>query len=169
MTSTCSTKTTALQVSTRAAMAAGLAVALSRLVRLQFPLYAMIAAILVTDLSPARTRQHGLPRLAGTMLGATVGAACCAALGQQSGSASLRLGLGILVAMLLSHVLRMKDAAKVAGYVCGVVLLNYSDSPWHYAVSRVCETVLGIGAAVAVSLVPKLLSVDEPDRQDSRG
>jgi uncharacterized membrane protein YgaE (UPF0421/DUF939 family) len=153
-------KIEALQASIRGAVAAALAVAAAEAVRLQFPLYAMIAAILVTDLSPVRTRQLGLPRLAGTILGAAVGATLCVAMGRLPNLGPLVIGFGILVAMFLSHLLGMSDAAKVAGYVSGVVLLTYSDHPWSYALYRVIETILGVSAAVLVSLTPKLLPND---------
>ena len=149
-------------------MAAGLAVATAQLFRLEFPLYALIAAILVTDLSPERTRQLSVPRLAGTVIGATLGAAL-SSLGATHGIGAILIVAGVFVAAFTSHVLRMKDAAKVAGYVCGVVLLTQSLRPWSYALYRVLETGLGIAAAVSVSFVPKLLKVDELKRSDSHG
>jgi uncharacterized membrane protein YgaE (UPF0421/DUF939 family) len=155
---------TAIQVSIRAAAAAGLAVALAELLRLEFPIYALIAAILVTDLSATRTRQMGAPRLAGTILGAALGAVLSSfrtihAIG------IVMISVGVFAAIFTSHLLRMKDASKVAGYVCGVVLLTHGDQPWSYAFYRVLETFLGIAAGVSVSLLPKLLK-DDLERSD---
>jgi len=158
---------TAIQVSIRAAAAAGLAVALAELLRLEFPIYALIAAILVTDLSATRTRRLGAPRLVGTVIGAALGAA----LSSFRTTHAIGVGMisaGVFAAIFTSHLLRMKDAAKVAGYVCGVVLLTHGDRPWSYAVYRVLETTLGIAAGVSVSMLPKLLNA-EPERSDSPG
>jgi len=65
--------------------------------------------------------------------------------------------------MFASHILYLQAAAKVAGYVCGIVLLDHGDSPWSYALFRMIETALGIVAAMGVSVVPKLLKSKNPD------
>jgi len=147
-----STYMTGFQLSLRAAVGAGLALSIGQLLRLQFPLYAMISAVVVTDLNPAQTRKLGLPRLAGTVLGATVGALISVLLGP----GPWEVGSGVLVAMLLCHLLRLEGAAKVAGFVCGISLFSFSDAPWSYALHRTIETTIGIAIAVLLSLVPKL-------------
>jgi len=157
-----STLLPAFQLPIRAALASGLAVAIAQLWPLQYPLYALIAAVIVTDLSPAQTRKLGWQRLAGTVLGATLGAALSPLL--QSGPWAV--GVSILAAMCLCHLARLQGAAKVTGYICGIVVLDHGGHPWTYALYRLIETVLGIGVAVVVSLVPKLTPRDASKCQD---
>jgi uncharacterized membrane protein YgaE (UPF0421/DUF939 family) len=158
-----STLTPAFQLSLRAAVSAGLAVAIAEFLRLQYPLYALIGAVIVSDLSPSQTRQLGLRRLAGSVLGATVGAA----ISQLVPSAPWAIGLSVLSAMFLSHLLHLEGAAKITGYVCGIVVLDHGAQPWAYALYRLIETILGVGMAILVSLVPKLLPTDQSTQQDS--
>lgn len=152
---------TALQVSTRAAVAAAAAVLIADRLGLEFPLYALIAAIIVTDLSAARTRHLGVQRLIGTVIGAIVGAATSVATAPVTHNGVLRITIGVLAAMLISHLIGSPAAAKLAGYVCGIVLLNFNDHPWSYASDRFLETVIGITTAVVVSFIPRLLNVAE--------
>jgi uncharacterized membrane protein YgaE (UPF0421/DUF939 family) len=109
--------TPALQLSIRSAVAAGLAVAVAEWLHFHYPLYAMIGAIIVSDLSPSQTRRLALVRVAGSALGATVGAATCCFLTPSPWS----IGLSVLIAMFLGHLIRLQGAAKVTGYVCGIV------------------------------------------------
>jgi uncharacterized membrane protein YgaE (UPF0421/DUF939 family) len=157
-----STLTSAFQLSVRAALAAGLALAIAQGLHLQHPIYALIAAVIVTDLSPSQTRQLGLRRLVGTVLGAGVGAV----LSQLSSPTPWAIGFGILAAMLLSRIFHLESAAKIAGYVCGIVMLDHGDHPWSYALYRLIETVLGIGTALLVSLVPKLIQTEIPEERE---
>ena len=149
---------TAIQSSLRTAVAAGSAVGIAQFLELEYPIYALIAAVLVMDLSPLKTRQLAVARLLGSLLGAVVGAFLSYPLPE----GPLAIGIGILVAMLISYGLRMPAAAKVAGYVCGVVVFAHGAHPWSYAYHRTLETLLGVGMALLVSLVPKLLGVKLP-------
>jgi uncharacterized membrane protein YgaE (UPF0421/DUF939 family) len=154
---------TGLQLSLRAGVAAGLALAIARFLDLQYPIYALIAAVLVMDLSPSKTRKFAAQRLMGTLIGATVGAA----LSHVLPSGPLAVAVSIALAMLLSSLVHLQDGAKLAGYTCGLVVFAYGAHPWSYAVYRVAETLLGIGTALLVSFVPKLMRVEIPGDADS--
>ncbi|QSX78682.1 FUSC family protein [Agrilutibacter solisilvae] len=145
-----------LQLPLRAALAAALAVALAQWLRLEHPMYALVGAVIVTDLVPAQTRQLGVWRMVGTVLGATLGA-----LLSYFPHGPVAIGIGIAAAMFLCHVLKLRGAAKVSGYVCGIILLEHAVEPWTYAYFRLLETALGIAMAILVSLVPLMRPPDD--------
>jgi uncharacterized membrane protein YgaE (UPF0421/DUF939 family) len=60
---------------------------------------------------------------------------------------------------------QVPDAAKVAGFICGIVVLENSTAPWVSAFGRFVETTLGVVVALLVSYVPKLIKLDEPDEK----
>jgi uncharacterized membrane protein YgaE (UPF0421/DUF939 family) len=151
------------QLSIRAATAAGIAIAAARWFNLPFPIYAMISAVVVTDLSSTETRKLGPARMAGTILGAVIGAVINILLP----SGAWTITLGILIAMFVSRLLNLRDA-KLAGYVSGIVLLDHGQQPWTYALLRVIETGLGIIAAILVSFIPKLIKAPPEDSAQSR-
>jgi len=153
----------AFQMSLRAAVAAALSVAVAQWLQLQFPIYAMIAAVVVTDLKASETWKLGLLRLAGSIVGGALGALTCTVLRPNAWEA----GIAIFAAMFLSHLLRLRSSARLAGFVCGIVILAFSADPWNYALHRTIETALGIAMAMLVSLVPKLLPTYEAERQES--
>lgn len=59
----------AIQMSVRAGVGAGLSAAIAMQFGLKHPIYAFIAAVIVTDPSSSRTKQLGLRRLIETALG----------------------------------------------------------------------------------------------------
>jgi uncharacterized membrane protein YccC len=68
--------------------------------------------------------------------------------------------------MILSIAITQLGDPKIAAYLCALIVINFSDNPWHYAFYRFIETVLGIVVAWAISLVPKLLDIEEADEKD---
>jgi len=147
-----------LQLATRASTSAVLALALAQGLGLEYPIYALIAAIVVIDLSPARTRELSLQRILGTVLGAGFGVAFSISLGVNPWT----IGIGIFASMCLCHPLRLHGAEKVTGYVCGIVMFDHAGAPFLYAAHRLAETLLGVAVAILISFVPKLLR--EADR-----
>src|SRR4051812_5645009 len=88
---------TGFQLAVRASAGAGISVAVAQALGMQYPIYAFIAAVIVTDLSPVLSRQLGLRRLGATV----VGAACGATLSPLLPAGAIAIGSSILAAMLL--------------------------------------------------------------------
>jgi hypothetical protein len=102
----------------------------------------------------------GVSPAARNIFGATLGAAISVA-ASTSQAAAPTVALAVVGTMLISHLIGIPGAARLAGYVCAIVLVNFNDHPWTYAAYRCAETVLGIATAVVVSFIPKLIKVDE--------
>jgi uncharacterized membrane protein YgaE (UPF0421/DUF939 family) len=150
-----------LQLAVRAAVAAGVAVAVAQFFKFEYPIYAFLAAVIATDLTPSQSRQLGLRRIVATMVGAT----CGALLSPILPPGPWGIGLSVLIAMLTSELLQARDGAKVAGFICGIIVLDHSPEPWLSAYGRFIETALGVAAAWAISYVPKLIRMDETKEQ----
>jgi uncharacterized membrane protein YgaE (UPF0421/DUF939 family) len=152
--------TSALQLGARSAIAAAVSVAIAQWFDPRYALYALICSVLVTDVDPAKTRRLALKRLGGSVLGATVGALFSTFLP----STPWAIGIGVGIAILVSHLLRFKGASNITGYVCGLVILSHGGEPLKYALGRVAGTLLGILVAVTASFIPNLLHVQsEPE------
>ncbi len=139
----------ALLLGVRAALASCAAVAIAQSLNLTFPLYAVVAAVIVTDVSSEKTQQSGVQRLLGTALGAISGPLFVL----QLGDSLAVVGAAIATLIFVCYVVGYTEAAKLAGYVAGLVVLDHSQAPWTYARDRFVETSLGIVLAIVVSLL----------------
>ncbi len=141
-----------VQLALRSALAALVSLFAALWLGLEYPIYAFIAAVIVTDLNPGVSQTLGLRRIVATLVGAVCGASLTSLLpGSVWG-----VGIGVLLAMLAAQLLGAGEGARVAGYISGIVLLDHSTAPWSYALYRFLETALGVLAAWAISFVPKL-------------
>jgi uncharacterized membrane protein YgaE (UPF0421/DUF939 family) len=96
-----------------------------------------------------------------------VGAICGAALSPVLPAGPLAVAASIFVAMFICHVLHSQEGARVAGFICGIIVFDDNPDPWTYAFLRFVETVLGIGVAWLVSYVPKLIRTDGIEGKDA--
>jgi uncharacterized membrane protein YgaE (UPF0421/DUF939 family) len=147
----------AVQLAVRAGIAAGLAAWIATLVALEHPLYAFISAVIATDLSAAQSRKLGLRRIFATAIGGICGAALSQLLGPGSGA----VGLAVFLAMVVASVLGAGEGTRVAGFICGIVVLEHSADPWLYGSQRFIETVLGVVIAWGISFLPRLVNADQ--------
>ncbi len=149
--------TSGAQLATRASLAAAVSVAIATALGLPYPIYALIAAVIVTDFAPAQTRRLGFQRLIATI----IGAACGGLLRSVVEPAAWSIGLGILLAMVVCQQSRAPEGAKAAGYISGIIMLAHGENTWSYAAYRFLETMLGITVAWAISFIPRLIRTEE--------
>jgi uncharacterized membrane protein YgaE (UPF0421/DUF939 family) len=149
-----------LQIGLRAALASLLSAWVALRLGMDFPIYAVIAAIVVTDPSPEVTRRTGLLRLVGNVIGAGLGGG----MGTLLGHTPLVMAAGVLLAILICPLIGLKDAAKITGYITGIVILFHGDKPWDYAWARFVETSIGLGFAILVGSAAELLGRYTPKK-----
>lgn len=151
---------TGLQLAIRAAAAAALSAFVADVLDYDPGTYAVIAAVVVTDVSPVETRRLALQRIAGTVLGAAVGGVVSSWMRPSPWS----IGLAVLASILLCRALRLPASSRLAGYLAGIIVLVHAGSALDYTVRRSIETIGGIVAAVVVSWIPHLIPVAQaPD------
>jgi uncharacterized membrane protein YgaE (UPF0421/DUF939 family) len=141
------------QLAIRAAVGAIGALWIAQLLALPHPAFALISAVIVTDLQASRTRRLGGLRILATFIGSAIGAILDATLGPHP----LVLASAIFIAMITCDLLRIGETAKLAGFVAALVFLAEDTSSWVYATYRLVETITGIAVAWLLALVPPLL------------
>jgi uncharacterized membrane protein YccC len=135
------------KIAFKTAVAATLSYIIATAFHWQYPFYAVVAAIIVISPTAGNTWTLSIQRLIGTTIGAVGGALFAIAFGNSPWS----LMGSVFLTILLTSVWKFNEAAKLAGYLSAIVILNYHHSPWLYAWGRFLETLLGIGAAVVVN------------------
>jgi len=149
------------QLALRAAIAGAFAVAIAKYFSFNYPIFAFIAAVLVTDLSAAESRRLGFVRLIATVVGAFWGAL----LSPLIPSGALAIGFSVLIAMVTCQVFAGAGGARVAAFICGIIVLDNPEQPWAYAWHRFAETALGVAVGWAISFVPKLFDFNEGEQK----
>ncbi len=71
------------------------------------------------------------------------------------------MGLAVFVAMVVGSLLGAGEGTRVAGFICGIVILEHSSEPWLYGAQRFVETALGVLVAWGVSFLPRFINKDE--------
>ncbi len=131
----------------KTAVAATIAFVVAQLLHLEYPFYAVIAAIIVMSSTSGSTLKLGIQRIIGTVIGVFIGVLFVILFGANPYS----LGGSIFVAILFCSYYKLNEAAKLSAYVSAIVLLNHGQSPWLYAGERFSETLIGIGVALLVN------------------
>ena len=138
-----------LIIAVRCALAALASVEVSRRLGLQFPIYALVAAVMVTEYHGEETRQQSVTRFIGNALGIIAGCV----LGTFCGGHAWVIGLAVFIMVLFCYFFDLAVAAKYSAFVAALTVMDHSTRPWLYGWDRIAETLIGIGFAVLMSLV----------------
>lgn len=134
----------------KTAIAVFLCMIISKILRLEYPFYAAIAAIITMQNSTVSSFKVGKDRMLGTLAGASVGLVF--ALIQPNNA--ILCGLGIIILIYICNLLNLNSSIPIAGIVFIAIMVNLNGkSPLLYSVNRIIDTFIGISVALAVNFL----------------
>jgi len=137
----------------KTAIAVTLSVFISQLLKLEYPFYAAIAALISMQSSVYETFTVGRNRMFGTFIGAVFGLIGSLIFPNNA----ILCGIGVILVIYLCVLLKWPKAIIISCVVFLVIMTNMGGrNPWIFSASRLIETFLGIVIAVIInySIVP---------------
>lgn len=137
----------------KTALAVTLAIGIGKLLNLNSPFFAGIAAILAMQTSVSESLSMGKDRIYGTVLGAII-ALIFSVIAPEN---TFFIGLGILIIIYMSNILGWKKSAQMSMIVFLSIMLNYEEgNRVAYSFHRILDTVIGlaIGTGINYFIVP---------------
>ncbi len=143
-----------LALSTRVTVAALVSLALAQWLQLPLPLWAVLTAVIVTQMSVGRSLKATLDYLLGTVGGAIYGGAIAVLVPHSSETALLMvLALAVAPLALVAAINPRFSAAPITAVIVLLVPLITHASPLASALDRVIEVALGGVTGLVVSFV----------------
>ena len=135
----------------KTALAIFICLGIATLMKLEYPFYAAIATVISMENSVTNSFAAGKNRMMGTFVGAIIGL----------GFAMLEPGnilycaIGIILVIMICNQLKWNKAISIASIVFLAIMLNLKgeDTPLHYSVGPITETLIGVSVAVLVNLL----------------
>jgi Predicted membrane protein len=131
----------------KTALAVFLCVIISDRLKLEYPFFVAIAAIISLENSLMNSFKAGKNRMLGTIIGAGFGLA--GALIQPENA--LTCGLGMIGVIYCCNLLKWRKPVAFAGVVFMAVISLKGKNPFSYSINRILDTFIGIIVAMAVN------------------
>lgn len=138
-------------------LAVALSVTLSKMLKMEYPFFAAIAAIVSMQSSVIESFKEGRNRMIGTLIGAAV-----SLIGTLIAPNNIiMILLGIIAVIYLLNALNCKKSIVIGCIVFLAIAVNLKDeSPFLYSIDRIIDTIIGISVAAFLNyflLPPNLL------------
>lgn len=132
----------------KTAIAVSLSISTAKILRLEYPFFAAIAAIFSMENSISNSFKAAVNRLLGTLVGASIGLIFVFI---RPGDAILS-GLGTMLLIFICNIFKWDKAIAIAGIVFASIMLTPNlKNPISYSIIRVIETLIGIVIALLVN------------------
>jgi len=135
-------------------------VIISRLLKLEYPFYSAVAAVIAMQSSVEASFKAGKNRMLGTFLGAVIGYVFALI---YHGNIIL-LTLGVMAIIHICNLLKWKNAISIACVVFISIMLNDGHrDPLYYSINRLIDTFIGIIVALIIN---RFIVPPKPNEED---
>jgi len=138
----------------KTALAVTISIFLSQLLKLEFPYFVAMTAIISMDRTARLSINMGRNRVIGTLIGALIGI-LFATIDQGN---PLLAGFGILLIILISNSLKLPGSITVGSFVCVAIMVHIpaNITPLFYGLHRTLDSLFGafIAFVVNISVMP---------------
>ena len=134
----------------KTAIAVSISIYLSQLLKLEYPYFVAMTAIISMDRTARLSINMGRNRVIGTFLGATIGIIFATI---DRGNPILA-GIGILIIILISNKLNLPGSITVGSFVCVAIMVHIPNdmSPFFYGIHRTLDSLFGAFIAFVINL-----------------
>ncbi|WP_373898159.1 aromatic acid exporter family protein [Haloimpatiens sp. FM7315] len=132
----------------KTALSVFLCIVTLHVMKMPYPFYACIAAVICMQSSVFNSFKVGKNRMIGTSIGALIGLI----LALLSPESSILTGIGIIIVIYLCNLLNKKNSITIGCIVFLAIMTNLKgQDPFKYSTTRLLETFVGIAIAVIVN------------------
>jgi uncharacterized membrane protein YgaE (UPF0421/DUF939 family) len=131
----------------RVGIAATLCMLVSNLLKLKFPFFVLLPAVMPISTFFGETIKLGINRIIGSSIGAIVGVILVTIQSQNI----FLIGLGIIIIIYVCNYLKWDSTTSIACLVFLAIMVGAKESAFEYSVHRLLDTFIGISISTLVS------------------
>lgn len=128
-------------------IAVGLTMVIAKALQIEYPFFAIVAALIAVQPTVSDSWRVGLNRILGTFIGAIVGVILVSVFPANF----VFLGIGTIVLITIMNRLGWNEAINIAAFVLIAIFLDVGVNHISYALHRLFDTFIGISVAVLVN------------------
>lgn len=133
--------------SIRVGISAALCMLVSNLLKLKFPFFVLLPAVMPISTFFGETLKFGIKRIIGTLIGAVIGVLLAFIQTENT----LLIGLGVIMLIYVCNYLKWDSTTSIACLVFVSIMVSAKESAFEYSVHRIIDTFIGIAITTVVN------------------
>lgn len=131
----------------RVGISAALCMLASNLLKLKFPFFVLLPAVMPISTFFGETLRFGINRIIGTSIGAVIGVILASIQTENT----LLIGCGVIMLIYVCNYLKWDSTTSIACLVFVSIMVSAKESAFQYSVHRLLDTFIGIAITTVVN------------------